>query len=61
MKLINNYNLPLILKDLKVIIKEELSINIYLNIINIIFIFNNLINNYNLYKNFIKIINIFKK
>ena len=61
MKLINNKDLLLILKDLKVIIKERLNLNVYLNIINIIFIFNNLINEYNIYKSFIKIINNFKK
>jgi hypothetical protein len=61
MKLIYNYNLFFILKDLRIVIKKGFNFNIYLNIINIIPLFNNLINDYNIFKDFIKIVNKFKE
>jgi hypothetical protein len=41
--------------------KERPGLDVYLNVVNVIFVLNDLVNGYNMFKSFVKIVNSFKK
>jgi hypothetical protein len=51
--MVYNYNLLLVLKDLRVIEEEGFSLGIYLDIMDVIFVLNDLVNGYDVLKKFI--------